>query len=135
MTERDLMRYVICKREELRLREMLYEYESVRSSARSPKISPLPSNRGVDTQLKLAADIDRIDKVTERLNQAIARTLEAEQYISVVRDLLDDIIEIKVFEQLYYYGKSISEAACSLDYSIATIYRKRENILTVAARV
>lgn len=135
MTEKDLYRYQNAKREEERLKRKLDELESRRVSPRSPTAAPTPPDRGGDTTVRVAAEMDRLDHLRAKYDEAVRETNLAELRLEAVRKILTDDRELTVFDALYvdFYDKKT--AAKKTHYGLSTVYRIRASILRQIADI
>lgn len=135
MTRKELYSYINAKREEERRMRLLREAIERSRSIAGASLSGMPPEHNNDKATKLCNDIERIDYLRVRYNEAVCATNSAELRLDSVRIRLVTSRQKAVFNALYYAGHSIGETAALLNYSVGRIYQIRSEIDVIAAGV
>lgn len=136
MTRKDLYEYVNAKAEEMRRFRMLNEAIQLASSiAGSTNLSGMPPDHQDNHGDRLCIDIERIDFLRTRYNEAVRITNAAERRLDSVRACLVTRTQKTVFCELYFNGLSIAEVAKKMSYTVGRVYQIRAEIETIATDV
>ena len=133
MTERELLEYVFCEREIEKLHRRYKEEEERMTLPRSSSMSGMPRGAGSDDPF--LEILDHRTKLKERLDAVKTDRLVAERRLERAYAVLNSEQERDVFDELYRYGKRITDASESLHFSTPHIYRLRKQILSRIANV
>ena len=133
MTERDLYKYIDYKKRVKRLEADITALYGVMGTPSSPNISPVPSDHSGDIADRLAFEIDEINRLRSKLEEARRECAIAALRLDDLERRLDKDIERVVLDYLYRKDIDIKDIAKRLKYSESHIYRFRSDILTVAS--
>lgn len=133
MIEKDLKEYII---QERRLKRLIAEYKDLGANMcmpKSPNLSALPG--GGDGEEKLALIMDKRTKLMAKIEACRVLRDIAEKKLDTVSDNLDNELQISVFDMLYRKGYEPADIAVKLKYCKVHIYRQRNAILNIAAKL
>lgn len=135
MTRKELYDYLNAKTEEKRRLRLLNEAIQAASSVAGTNLSGMPIDHNTDRSDRLCIEIERIDFLRTRYNEAVRATNAAERRLDSVRLRLVTRLQKMIFDELYYCGLTVGDVAIKYSYTVGRVYQIRSEIEAIALSV